>query len=235
MTSPYFEKLKASGPEAAAFLRNVYPVSLDRGPEPLTPGASDNTCWIWQLSDFRFRKISAHRFAYEIFVGPIPPARFVKRTCGSELCVNPRHLELTFQHESTNWLTTEQRAQVKAALADGEPQTSIARRFNITQGAVSGIKNGTTKKRGEVRRPPCTTSSLSEWLNKQSGRLGLVGQLARGAAMPAETLERALELANKEFTTHEGLVREYENRRRSGADAEDAAPEPSETAEVVWQ
>lgn len=220
MTSPYFEKLKSSGPEAAEFLRHVQPIGINRGPEPLTPGASDWTCWIWQLSDFRFNKISANRFAYEIFVGPIPRGRFVKRTCGSELCVNPRHLELTFQYDSTTRLTPEQREQVRAAVAGGEPQTSVARRFGITQGAVSIIKNSPVKKRADVRRPPCTTSSMSDWLDKQSGRLGLVGQLARGAAMPAETLERALELANKEFTTHEGLVREYENRRRAG-DAED--------------
>ena len=234
MTSPLFEKLKATSDEAAEFLSNVCPIGLDRGPEPLTPGASDATCWIWQASEFRFKRISANRVSYEMFVGPITAGQFVRRTCGSELCVNPRHLELTFQHESTNRLTSEQRAQVKAALADGEPQTSIARRFGITQGAVSIIKNGPAKKRADVRRPPRTTSSMTDWLNKQSGRLGLVGQLARGAAMPAETLERALELANKEFTTHEGLVREYENRRRAGVD-----PGPSETeevaAEVVWQ
>ncbi len=220
MTSPLFEQLKNRGPEAAEFLGNVCPIGLDRGPEPLTPGASDNTCWIWQLSDPRFKRVSAHRFAYERFVGPIPPGRYVRRTCGSELCINPRHLELTFQNNSTNRLTPEQRAQVKTALADGEPQVSVARRFGITQGAVSGIKNGTAKKT-EARRPPYTTSSMTEWLDKQVGRLGLVGQLARGAAMPAETLERALELAAKEFNTHEGMVREYE-RRSSGADASEA-------------
>ncbi len=233
MTSPLFEKLKASGAEAAEFLSNVYPISLDRGPEPLTPGASDGTCWIWQPSDFRFKKVSANRAAYELFVGPIPPGRFVKRTCGSELCVNPRHMTLTFQGSAGRRLTPEEREQVKAALASGEIQTSVARRFGITQGSISIIKNGPAKKTTGMRRPPCTTSSMTDWLDKQSGRLGLVGQLARGAAMPAETLERALELAAKEFSTHESMVREYENRRRSGADAEDAALEPPETKEVA--
>jgi hypothetical protein len=234
MTSPYFEKLKSSDAEAAEFLANVQPIGLDRGPEPLTPGASDYTCWIWQLSDFRFKRVSANRFAYESFVGPIPPGRFVKRTCGSELCVNPRHLELTFHNDSANRLTPEQREQVKAALANGELQTSIARRFGITQGAVSIIKNGPVKsKRAEARRP--AQGAMSEWLNKQVGRLGLVGQLARGAAMPAETLERALELATKEWTAHDGLLREYETRRRSGGaeDVEETAPGTTPAEQLV--
>ncbi len=232
MTSPYFEKLKSSGPEAADFLSNVYPISLDRGPEPLTPGASDNTCWIWQLTDFRFNKVSANRVSYELFVGPIPPGRFVKRTCGSDLCVNPRHLETTFQGGAGRRLTPEEREQVKAALASGEIQTSVARRFGITQGSISIIKNGTTKnKRAEVRRP--AQGDMTEWLNKQVGRLGLVGQLARGAAMPPDTLQRALELATKEWTAYEGMVREYETRRRSGGAEDLEAPELTAPEELA--
>jgi hypothetical protein len=221
MTSPYFERLKSSGPEAAEFLANVQPIGLDRGPEPLTPGASDYTCWIWQGSTgsrgyAREGSTPISRRSHELFVGPIPEGQRVKRTCGNGLCVNPRHLCLATPADCTGKLTGKEREQVAAALDAGEHQTAIARRFGITQPAVSAIKN----KRDEPRRP--AQGDMSEWLNKQVGRLGLVGQLARGAAMPPETLERALDLATKEWTTHDGLLREYETRRRSGG-ADDLA------------
>lgn len=69
-------------------------------------------CWIWTGSrgwarwssyghfnpDGRRsgdRKIvRAHRFAYELYVGPIPPGVHVHHECGETLCVNPDHLAL---------------------------------------------------------------------------------------------------------------------------------------------
>jgi HNH endonuclease len=39
------------------------------------------------------RKRPAHRFAYEHFVGPIPPGLEIDHQCGNKLCVNPQHLE----------------------------------------------------------------------------------------------------------------------------------------------
>lgn len=65
-------------------------------------------CWLWKaggLSDgygcFRIgrrgdgsrRMILAHRFAYELFRGPIPAALTLDHLCRSRACVNPDHLE----------------------------------------------------------------------------------------------------------------------------------------------
>jgi hypothetical protein len=43
--------------------------------------------------DGRQTKQRAHRFAYELLVGPIPPGLQLDHTCRNTLCVNPRHLE----------------------------------------------------------------------------------------------------------------------------------------------
>ncbi len=69
-----------------------------------------DSCWIWQ-GDTRLnhggvrygrlitgsranrRRIAAHRFAYELIVGPIPKELILDHLCRTTLCVNPAHLE----------------------------------------------------------------------------------------------------------------------------------------------
>lgn len=63
-------------------------------------------CWTWQghtdgrSSQYgRFRgdngqMLYTHRFAYEHFIGPIPPGMEVDHVCENTRCVNPSHLEL---------------------------------------------------------------------------------------------------------------------------------------------
>ncbi len=59
-------------------------------------------CWLWigaitlgygQL-DFNGKTAKAHRFSYELFVGPIETGKMIlhKRECGNRNCVNPHHL-----------------------------------------------------------------------------------------------------------------------------------------------
>lgn len=63
-------------------------------------------CWLWigwldrdGYGAFRFREIPkmlAHRFSYELFVGPITSGKQIlhRRGCGNRNCVNPNHLYL---------------------------------------------------------------------------------------------------------------------------------------------
>lgn len=61
----------------------------------------DNGCWICTLCPkMRYpsikhntERLSVHRFAYELFVGPIPEGFDVHHSCEHQRCCNPDHLE----------------------------------------------------------------------------------------------------------------------------------------------
>lgn len=68
-----------------------------------------NDCWIWKGSQtgngygqiWVNRKMrTAHRIAYELFIGPIPDDHAVDHLCRNRLCVRPDHLETL--HHSVN-------------------------------------------------------------------------------------------------------------------------------------
>ncbi len=64
-------------------------------------------CWTWNGpsangygrfhigNQNRPKRTAAHRFAYELLVGPIPSCLEIDHLCRNKLCVNPDHLEPT--------------------------------------------------------------------------------------------------------------------------------------------
>ena len=72
--------------------------------EPFSEYAPElGPCWIWTAGKNGMgygafhpgypRQVSAHRWAYELLVGPIPPGLQLDHLCRVPSCVNPRHLE----------------------------------------------------------------------------------------------------------------------------------------------
>jgi hypothetical protein len=72
-----------------------------------------NGCWLWsgfvdkggyaRLRDDAGKHgevLYAHRFAYELLVGPIPDGRQIDHLCRVRRCVNPQHLEAVTQREN---------------------------------------------------------------------------------------------------------------------------------------
>jgi hypothetical protein len=67
------------------------------------------SCWEWRgarnpegYGQFhrRNKQVRAHRFAYELLVGPIPEGLVIDHLCRNHGCVNPAHLEAVTVHEN---------------------------------------------------------------------------------------------------------------------------------------
>lgn len=66
-------------------------------------------CWIWQSTinnqgygviAFEGKARKAHRFAHEVFIGPIPEGFDVDHLCRVRSCANPEHLEAVTHREN---------------------------------------------------------------------------------------------------------------------------------------
>jgi hypothetical protein len=79
------------------------------------------SCWLWTggkshngygLFHWSRRQVRAHRFAYEMFVGPIPEGLTIDHLCRVPACVLPLHMEAVTIRE--NILRGEGRAAANA-------------------------------------------------------------------------------------------------------------------------
>jgi hypothetical protein len=65
-------------------------------------------CWLWTAALWKGygriavgrRMVKAHRFSYELLIGPIPDGMTIDHRCRVRSCVNPAHLEVVTNAEN---------------------------------------------------------------------------------------------------------------------------------------
>jgi hypothetical protein len=107
------------------------------------------------------RTTQAHRVAYEVTYGPIPPGALVLHSCDNPPCVNPAHLRIGTAADNTADMMERQRnvaprslhngkaklsdedvAAIRQRHATGESCKAIARDLNLHSTYVSRIIRG---------------------------------------------------------------------------------------------
>jgi hypothetical protein len=123
-------------------------------------------CWLWQgatngkpgygklhLADGK--QELAHRYAYALWVGPIPDGLEVLHRCDVKLCCNPHHLFLGSQKDNVHDCRLKGRHEHKLKADDvlemrrlrheeGVPFTVLAERYGVTPGACRHAVTGLT-------------------------------------------------------------------------------------------
>ena len=92
-----------------------HPVSAEKRFWAKVDKKGPNECWFWEagMNDdgygrFFYKRVNkkclivyAHRFVYELMVGPIPEGLEPDHLCRNPACVNPAHLELVTRRTNT--------------------------------------------------------------------------------------------------------------------------------------
>jgi len=135
----------------------------------------DNSTGCWLFSGYKNDKgygmigVTAgrprlvHRVSYEMFVGQIPTHPEVCHSCDVRGCFNPEHLYLGTHQDNMDDCAAKDRfakgnaialakldepavRSIKARLASGESQKSLATAYRVHHSSISGIKRGVTWK-----------------------------------------------------------------------------------------
>ena len=139
----------------------------------------NGSCWMWQgvvnsvwgYGQFavRGRQYRAHRYAYELYKGPIPRGLVVCHSCDEKLCVNPEHLWVGTQKQNMRDAATKGRTAVgekngmfgrtgtknpwaklndhsvrsiRKMSADGVTQQALADKFKVSQNCIGAVLLG---------------------------------------------------------------------------------------------
>lgn len=122
-------------------------------------GDGPEQCWLWIGSvnkktgygkkQLNGKSLLAHRWVYEMLLGPIPDGLVIDHKCKTRNCVNPHHLEVVEQAENcrraiTTKLTVEQVMEIKAAkmAAKWGEATRLAKKYGVTASLINDIWNG---------------------------------------------------------------------------------------------
>jgi len=128
-------------------------------------------CWEWQAATRygygmvqnvkeRGKSVMAHRFAYELLVGPIPDGLHLMHKCDNPPCCNPAHLTPGTPKENVHDMMAKGRGNWRAPKGEESPRAKLtaeqakiikygyekgvvlAARFGVQPTTVSAIRNG---------------------------------------------------------------------------------------------
>jgi hypothetical protein len=109
------------------------------------------TCWFWSGAynsrgygsfSYNQKRISAHKYSYQSFVGEIPDGMYVCHSCDNKKCVNPQHLWLGTPKDNTQDMIAKGRGAFQQELLHKQFQ----KRSHCKRGhdfAVVGYRYGT--------------------------------------------------------------------------------------------
>ena len=132
--------------------------------------ATLNACWEWVgiksikgygTMKVKGKKVQAHRFSYELYIGIIPPNMCVCHHCDNPGCVNPLHLFLgtatdnnldrnikgrqaTGEKHGSSKLKLKEVNDIKFLLTQGVSDSFIARTFGVWHTTIRAIRLGRT-------------------------------------------------------------------------------------------
>lgn len=116
---------------------------------------AESGCWVWSGSPSTrgYGKITvagtifyAHRFMYELHVGPIPDGLYIDHLCRNKMCVNPDHLEPVTHRENLMRgvgvkLTDEDISKIRSAPPEVMTKT-LAVQYGISPSQMSRVRRG---------------------------------------------------------------------------------------------
>lgn len=132
----------------------------------LTRVEKTSSCWLWLGARNQYGygivllpgevKVRAHRFAHELFCGPIPEGMVVRHVCDNPPCVNPAHLELGTKAENNrdtairrrhhygrdHWNGRLTEGDVLEILTSPMRNCELARKFGVDPSHISRLRSG---------------------------------------------------------------------------------------------
>lgn len=111
-------------------------------------------CWVWCKSAssgygqvrVNGKLYKAHRFYYEMEVGPIPEGKHIDHLCRNPLCVNPEHMEVVTLKENTRRgrsakLNVDDVISIRRRYSNGESISDLHKEFGISRSHAYRIIN----------------------------------------------------------------------------------------------
>jgi hypothetical protein len=129
-------------------------------------------CWVWTLGLFENgygafwvgdRQKRAHRYSWEVHVGPIPKGKRILHRCDNPCCVNPKHLFVGTDADNIADMVA------KGRHPHGETHGSVTKPEARPRGEGHGMAKLTDEDVREIRR-------LYRWRSKEFGTYGLANR-----------------------------------------------------------